>query len=221
MSGPNEWVEMVTRPELTPAVRDYSVGSMLYILYEGSPTEQEKYSAFKTDGAQTKKIKETLNKLNTPGEKQTFLKLLETSWNRYEEVNPGKTSDIKMAKKLTLPNIIDTIDMADSWLNYIPDWAGGTSKKSEVLKIIAPKAKEWGDITIENLRNYFNPFDETDIPTPDVTTGIGKHIFDLYNGVGGNPENNAETIKRYLKDALPKNKTEINPNTPLRFLLNK
>lgn len=143
MSGPGEWVEMVTRPELTPAVRDYSVGSMLYIMYEGSPTEQNKYEKFKPTDIQAKKIRETLSKLNNPEQKQTFLKLLETSWKRYDEVNPGVTSDIKKAKDLTLPNIIDTIDMADSWLNYIPGWAGGTGKKAEVLKIIAPKAKEW------------------------------------------------------------------------------
>lgn len=221
MSGPGEWVEMVTRPELTPAVRDYSVGSMLYIMYEWSPTEQNKYSSFKPTETNAKKMKETLWKLNTPEEKQTFLKLLETSWQRYGEVNPAKISDTTTAKTLTLPNIIDEIDMADSWLNYLPSWAGGTWKKAEVLKIIAPKAKEWWEITIGNLRDYFNPFDEPGISTPDTSTGIGKHIFDLYNGVGKNAEKNAETIKKYLKDTLPRDKTEMNPDTPLRFLLHK
>lgn len=206
MSGPKEWVEMVTRPELTPAVRDYSVGSMLYILYEGSPTEQEKYSTFKTNEAQTKKIKETLNKLSTPGEKQTFLKLLETSWKRYEEVNPGATTDTRTAKTLTLPNIIDTIDMADSWLNYLPDWAGGTGKKSEVLKIIAPKAKEWGEVSVERLKKYFT--DGLTGPSND------KQIYELL--AKGDASKNYETMSEYIKSLKLENK---NSTLPFRFLL--
>jgi hypothetical protein len=40
-------------------------------------------------------------------------------------VNPTIINDARAGKELTLPKIIDEIDMADSWLNYIPGWMGG------------------------------------------------------------------------------------------------
>ncbi|MBP7773877.1 hypothetical protein KA071_02180 [Candidatus Gracilibacteria bacterium] len=207
ISGPGEWVEMVTRPELTPAVKDYSVGAMLYVLYEGSPTEQNKYSSFKPTEANRKKIKETLGKLATPEEKQTFLKLLETSWKRYGEVNPTIINDARAGKELTLPKIIDEIDMADSWLNYIPGWMGGTGKKAEVLKIIAPKAKEWGEISTERLKKYF--VEGLTGPTYD------KEIYDLL--ATGDASKNHDTMAEYIKGLdLEKKESSL----PFRFLLN-
>lgn len=206
ISGPGEWVEMVTRPELTPAVKDYSVGAMLYVLYEWSPTEQNKYSSFKPTEANRKKIKETLGKLATPEEKQTFLKLLETSWKRYGEVNPTIINDARAGKELTLPKIIDEIDMADSWLNYIPGWMGGAWRKTEVLKIIAPKAKEWWEISTARLKKYF--VEGLTGPTYD------KEIYDLL--ATGDASKNHDTMAEYLKNLdLEKKESSL----PFRFLL--
>jgi hypothetical protein len=56
---------------------------------------------------------------------------------------PELKDDIVQAKELKLPTIITSLDTADSWFNYIPDWLGGEPKKVEALKIIAPKAKQW------------------------------------------------------------------------------
>ncbi len=155
ISGPKEWIEIVTRPEMEPATKDYPVGAMLYLLYEWSPTEQWKYTNFKGNEAQSKAIKKTLDTLKTPGEKIAFRKLLETSWNRNMENHPELKDDIAQAKELKLPTIITSLETADSWFNYIPDWLGGEPKKVEALKIIAPKAKQWWDISLERLRKYF------------------------------------------------------------------
>jgi hypothetical protein len=71
------------------------------------------------------------------------------------ENRPELKTDIAQAKELKLPAIIASLDTADSWLNYVPDWLGGEPKKVEALKVIAPKAKEWGEISLERLRKYF------------------------------------------------------------------
>ncbi len=154
-SGPKEWTELVTRPEMEPATKEYPVGAMLYVLYEWSPAEQWKYTNYKANDVQSKAIKKTLDTLKTPGEKIAFRKLLETSWNRNMENHPELKDDIVQAKELKLPTIITSLETADSWLNYIPDWLGGTPKKVEALKIIAPKAKQWWEISLERLRKYF------------------------------------------------------------------
>jgi hypothetical protein len=123
-AGPKEWIGIVTRPEMKPATSDYPVGAMLYALYDGSPAEQGKYTNYQTNEAESKAIKETLEKLTTPGDKIIFRNLLETSWKRNMENHPELKTDITKAKDLKLPTIIASLDTADSWLNYVPDWLG-------------------------------------------------------------------------------------------------
>lgn len=123
-AGPKEWIGIVTRPEIQPATKDYPVGAMLYILYEGMPTEQGKYTNYKANEIESRAIKKTLDKLTTPGDKTTFRNLLEASWKRNMENHPELKTDIAKAKDLKLPTIIASLDTADSWLNYVPDWLG-------------------------------------------------------------------------------------------------
>lgn len=89
---------MITRPELKPIMRDYPVGSTLYVLYDGYPSEQKKYEAFKPDDALNTKIQETLATIKTLGEREVLKKLLLTSWERFGEINPGILGDTEMAK---------------------------------------------------------------------------------------------------------------------------
>jgi len=95
---------------------------MLYALYEGSPTEQNKYANYKSDDAESTAIHATLDTLSTPEEKQILLNLIETSWERNMEIHPELNENIEEAKKLKLPEIITSLDTADSWMNYLPDW---------------------------------------------------------------------------------------------------
>lgn len=187
ISGPQEWTELVMRPELEPATKTYPVGAMLYLMYEWSPTEQAQYANFKPDTAQTKEIEKTLGKLNTPSDKTAFRKLLEVSWNRHMEINPGLQSNLPEARKLTLPSVIASLDTADSWLNYVPDWLWGNTKKVEALKIMAPKAKEWGEFKLSEIQGYF-----------------------LKNPVAPNA-----TIEEILQDFRDKNKSWPDPKTIL------
>lgn len=97
--------------------------------------------------------------------------------------------------------------MADSWLNYIPGWMGGTWKKAEVLKIIAPKAKEWWEISTERLKKYF--VEGLTGPTYD------KEIYDLL--ATGDASKNHDTMAEYIKGLdLEKKESSL----PFRFLLN-
>lgn len=75
--------------------------------------------------------------------------------------------------------------------------------------------EKWGKITIGELRNYFNPFDDRKIIPPNTQTGIGKTILELYGSNG----KNKETIKEYLKTILPQDPTAKDPNTLFRDIL--
>lgn len=77
--------------------------------------------------------------------------------------------------------------MADSWLNYIPEWmGGGTDKKVDVLKVIAPKANDWGELTLYELDKYFTQ----KIPN--------SRIKKLLSSDTTKAEQQKETMKNYL-----------------------
>jgi hypothetical protein len=214
ISGPKEWIELVTRPRLEPAIEEYSVASMLYLLYEWSPSEQEKFKAYKPKNAQSGEIRETFKALITTEEKENFKKLLMTSWERYSELHPEATTNIPLGKTLTLTQMVNEIDTHDSWLN----WIGIGPKRGEVFKIIAPNAKEWWSLTIGQIRRYFNPFDEQVTPLDPATN---NKIFTLFDGIWWNPWKNVDMLTEYFQSIFTKDGTSINPDMSLREYIKK
>jgi hypothetical protein len=212
IAWPQEWLPLVTRTELEPALEKHSVWSMLFLLYDGSPAEQDSYKAFAPGKRNKKQIEATLKNLSV-SEKRTLRNLLEQSWNRYMEVHPELKGDSVNTKDLHLVDIIQDINMADSWLNFIPEWMGGTTKKSEVLKIIAPRAKEWWEVDLETLRTHFDPFDQ------DPVDKKSPAISALMAVIEPNPDSAYATIKAYLKEILPEEKTKLDHTQSLRTFL--
>ena len=197
-------VEILMKPELEPITKKYPAWAMLYALYEGSPTEQNKYANYKSDDAESTAIHATLDTLSTPEEKQILLNLIETSWERNMEIHPELNENKKKKKKLKLPEIITSLDTADSWMNYLPDWIWGTEKKIAALKIIAPKAKEWGGISLKRLQKYF--IEGETGPDNDVLLSELIHGDEEYAAVKSyvesfDMENQELTLQQYLKTA--------------------
>ncbi len=186
ISGPAEWTALMTKPEIAPTV-EMSSWSMLYILHAGDPEQQEKFKEMKPNAKEKEKIEAAIKGLDA-SEKESFKKLVQDSWDRYIE-SPGAETDPEKLKKITLWNTIESIDEKDGWVNKLPEWAGWMSNKTAALKIIAPKAKEWWDMTAERLKKYF----------VEWKTGEknDREIFGFLNE--GNGLENYNTIKSYLE----------------------
>lgn len=241
-AGTDQWTPILMKPDIGNKLTNYPAGALLYTLYSDSPEEQKEFSAY-NNNPKNNDIAETLKELNQT-EKQHLIALMRNAWDRQKDISSAKVlNDTNLnnddAGKLTLGKMIQEIDDRDSWWNTLPSWVGvwngrfygplsQNTMKTEALKImawakenkndpstIASNIEKWGQLTIGDLRNYFNPFDDKKITPPDIQTGIGKTILELYGSSG----KNKETIKEYLKTILPQDPTTKDPNTLFRDIL--
>lgn len=105
-------------PEIGDEIATYPVGAMLAAL---NPPPDQTYKDYTLDTPTMDKIRATVGKLPTnTGEREQLNQLLKQSFERHEELHPGM--DLTDRRKLTLGETITSLDTADSWLNYIPEW---------------------------------------------------------------------------------------------------
>lgn len=137
----------------------YPVYSMLNSLDSTSGTPSSIYAApdETIPGTDIKSIKDSLEKLQKePNQKAQLNTLLKDTWERYKKTEKYTTDGADKSKTTPLKDMLAVIEKEDGWFNtVIIDTISDEPEKKEALKVIGQNPKEWGKISLKDIKLYF------------------------------------------------------------------